>query len=78
MSSVNLLFPLFQQMYNNMPTSVGHLEPPLGRTRLQVAKLITALVGANMHQVNQELASLETVQTLLVYIASLENILVND
>lgn len=54
-----------KQMYNNMPTSVGHLEPPLGRTRLQVAKLITALVGANMHQVNQELASLETVQTLL-------------
>ncbi|RUS76743.1 hypothetical protein EGW08_015499 [Elysia chlorotica] len=54
-----------KQMYNNMPTSVGHLEPPLGRTRLQVAKLITALVGANIHQVNQELSSLETVQTLL-------------
>ncbi|GFS27271.1 serine/threonine-protein phosphatase 6 regulatory subunit 3 [Elysia marginata] len=61
----NLLVEPPKQMYNNMPTSVGQLEPPLGRTRLQVAKLITALVGANMHQVNQELASLETVQTLL-------------
>ncbi|KAK3776485.1 hypothetical protein RRG08_023835 [Elysia crispata] len=61
----DLLIDPPKQMYNNMPTSVGHLEPPLGRTRLQVAKLITALVGANMHQVNQELASLETVQTLL-------------
>lgn len=49
-----------------MPTSVGTLDPPLGNTRLQVAKLVTALVGANMHEVNVELASLGTIQTLLV------------
>ncbi|XP_005094786.1 serine/threonine-protein phosphatase 6 regulatory subunit 3 isoform X2 [Aplysia californica] len=54
-----------KQRYSMMPSSVGQLEPPLGNTRLQVAKLITALVGANMHQVNLELAALGTIQTLL-------------
>ncbi|XP_059175019.1 serine/threonine-protein phosphatase 6 regulatory subunit 3-like isoform X2 [Physella acuta] len=54
-----------KQRYSTMPTSVGTLDPPLGNTRLQVAKLVTALVGANMHEVNVELASLGTIQTLL-------------
>ncbi|CAG5120318.1 unnamed protein product [Candidula unifasciata] len=54
-----------KQRYYRMPTTVCCLEPPLGNTRLQVAKLITTLVGVNMHQVNTELASLGTVQTLL-------------
>ncbi|KAK0044598.1 serine/threonine-protein phosphatase 6 regulatory subunit 3-like isoform X3 [Biomphalaria pfeifferi] len=53
------------QRYSVMPTSVGILEPPLGNTRLQVSKLVTALVGANMHDVNVELTSLGTIQTLL-------------
>uniref|UniRef100_A0A2C9JCE0 Uncharacterized protein n=1 Tax=Biomphalaria glabrata TaxID=6526 RepID=A0A2C9JCE0_BIOGL len=53
------------QRYSVMPTSVGVLEPPLGNTRLQVSKLVTALVGANMHDVNVELTSLGTIQTLL-------------
>ena len=55
-----------QQKYSTMPQSVSCLDPPLGNTRLQVAKLITALVGANMHQVNTELATLGTIQTLVV------------
>ncbi|CAL1543575.1 unnamed protein product [Lymnaea stagnalis] len=54
-----------KQRYSCMPTSVGILDPPLGNTRLQVAKLVTALVSANMHQVNLELTSLGTIQTLL-------------
>uniref|UniRef100_A0A0B7APN8 Uncharacterized protein n=1 Tax=Arion vulgaris TaxID=1028688 RepID=A0A0B7APN8_9EUPU len=54
-----------KQCYSRMPTTFGCLEPPLGNTRLQVAKLITALVGANMHQVNVELTSLGTIPTLL-------------
>ncbi|KAH9505634.1 Serine/threonine-protein phosphatase 6 regulatory subunit 3 [Bulinus truncatus] len=54
-----------KQRYSSMPTSVRVLEPPLGNTRLQVAKLVTALVGSNMHEVNVELASLGTIQTLL-------------
>ncbi|CAG5118802.1 unnamed protein product, partial [Candidula unifasciata] len=54
-----------KQCYSTMPTSCGILAPPLGNTRLQVAKLVTALIGANMFQVNVELASLKTVPTLL-------------
>ncbi|BFZ09907.1 hypothetical protein BsWGS_12946 [Bradybaena similaris] len=54
-----------KQCYSIMPTSFGILDPPLGNTRLQVAKLVTALVGANLYQVNVELASLKTVGTLL-------------
>lgn len=61
----NLLVTPPKQKYSTMPQSVSCLDPPLGNTRLQVAKLITALVGANMHQVNTELATLGTIQTLV-------------
>ena len=49
-----------------MPTSVGPLDPPLGNARLQVSKLITALVATNMAPVNIELVNLNTLQAILV------------
>lgn len=49
-----------------MPTSVGALEPPLGNARLQVAKLITALVARNTGTINEELVHLKTLHALLV------------
>lgn len=56
----------FQQRYCAMPTSFGALEPPLGNARLQVVKLITALVANNMASVNMELVNLNTLQALIV------------
>ena len=49
-----------------MPTTIGTLEPPLGNTRLQVARLIAALLLTNTHTVNKELCQLSTLKTLLV------------
>lgn len=49
-----------------MKTTVGSLDPPLGNTRLQVAKLFAALVATNSFDVNKELASLGTTELLLV------------
>jgi serine/threonine-protein phosphatase 6 regulatory subunit 3 len=47
-------------------TTVGTLDPPLGNTRLQVAKLFAALVATNNADVNNELANLGTTEVLLV------------
>jgi hypothetical protein len=47
-------------------TTVGALDPPLGNTRLQVAKLIAALLATNSSDVNKELANLGTTDVLLV------------
>jgi serine/threonine-protein phosphatase 6 regulatory subunit 3 len=47
-------------------TTVGALDPPLGNTRLQVAKLIAALLATNNADVNKELANLGTTEVLLV------------
>lgn len=49
-----------------MPTSLGPLPQPLGITRLQVASLVTSLVGANHSTINAELAQLGTVDVLVV------------
>ncbi|KAJ9574671.1 hypothetical protein L9F63_008203, partial [Diploptera punctata] len=46
-------------------TTAGTLDPPLGNTRLQVAKLIAALVATNNPDVNKELANLGTIEVLL-------------
>ncbi|XP_025099468.1 serine/threonine-protein phosphatase 6 regulatory subunit 3-like isoform X3 [Pomacea canaliculata] len=54
-----------KQRYSSMPTSVGALEPPLGNARLQVAKLITALVARNTGTINEELVHLKTLHALL-------------
>jgi serine/threonine-protein phosphatase 6 regulatory subunit 3 len=47
-------------------TTVGTLDPPLGNTRLQVAKLFAALLATNSADVNKEIASLGTTEVLLV------------
>jgi hypothetical protein len=47
-------------------TTVGSLDPPLGNTRLHVAKLFAALVATNSADVNKELANLGTTEVLLV------------
>lgn len=54
-----------KQHYAPMPTSLGPLPQPLGLTRLQVASLVTSLVGANHLAINAELASLGTVDVLV-------------
>ncbi|XP_034231929.1 serine/threonine-protein phosphatase 6 regulatory subunit 3 isoform X2 [Thrips palmi] len=46
-------------------TTVGTLDPPLGNTRLQVARLIAALIATNSPVMNQELANLGTIDVLL-------------
>ncbi|XP_050390728.1 serine/threonine-protein phosphatase 6 regulatory subunit 3 isoform X2 [Patella vulgata] len=61
----NLLLDPPKQRFCAMPTTAGHLDPPLGNTRLQIAKLITALISTNTHSVNTELANLNTVHVLL-------------
>ena len=55
-----------QQHYSNMPTTLGALAPPLGNTRLQIARMVATLVLTNTHSVNVELANLGTISTLLV------------
>lgn len=46
-------------------TSVGTLEPPLGNTRLQVVRLISALIAADVPELLREIMSLGTVAVLL-------------
>ncbi|XP_014676902.1 PREDICTED: serine/threonine-protein phosphatase 6 regulatory subunit 3-like isoform X2 [Priapulus caudatus] len=48
-----------------MTTTVGVLDPPLGATRLQVAKLVPMLLLTNTHALNTELANLGTLSTML-------------
>uniref|UniRef100_UPI00358DFA65 serine/threonine-protein phosphatase 6 regulatory subunit 3-A-like isoform X12 n=1 Tax=Myxine glutinosa TaxID=7769 RepID=UPI00358DFA65 len=49
----------------NMMTTVGLLDPPLGNTRLHVAKLVNSLLQANSSQMNQALQELDTIAILL-------------
>ena len=49
-----------------MLTTVGTLDPPLGNARLQVAKLIAAVLATNSATINAELATIGTLQVLLV------------
>ncbi|KAK9709780.1 Mitochondrial carrier protein [Popillia japonica] len=46
-------------------TTLGILDPPLGNTRLQVTKLIAAIIFSNNVELLQELASLGTMEVLL-------------
>ncbi|XP_063239903.1 serine/threonine-protein phosphatase 6 regulatory subunit 2 isoform X2 [Bacillus rossius redtenbacheri] len=46
-------------------TTVGVLDPPLGNARLQVARLVAALVSIDDADVNKELVRLGTVEVLL-------------
>jgi serine/threonine-protein phosphatase 6 regulatory subunit 3 len=68
MLQVLLIFTLDFTVLQKPPvrTTVGALDPPLGNTRLQVAKLIAALLATNSSDVNKELANLGTTDVLLV------------
>ena len=55
----------------SVKTTVGTLDPPLGNTRLQVAKLFAALVATNNPDVNTELANLGAIEVLLVRLINL-------
>lgn len=48
-----------------MRTTAGVLDPPLGNTRLHIAKLLATVIAANHPAINKELAGLGTVETLL-------------
>lgn len=47
-------------------TTVGLIEKPLGATRLEVAHLFTALLSSNNAQINERLAQMNTLPTLIV------------
>ncbi|XP_071792089.1 serine/threonine-protein phosphatase 6 regulatory subunit 3-like isoform X2 [Asterias amurensis] len=47
-----------------MPTTVGKLAPPFGAVRLQVCKLIAALLVTNTQSINTELSKLGTIKSL--------------
>ena len=49
-----------------MLSTVGTLDPPLGRVRLHVAWLLSAAIGTNIPQIYNELADLGTINVLLV------------
>ncbi|XP_021342164.1 serine/threonine-protein phosphatase 6 regulatory subunit 3-like isoform X3 [Mizuhopecten yessoensis] len=61
----NLLLTPPKQKFCTMPTSIGTLEPPLGNTRLQIARLVSALTLTNSHSVTVELANLGTMGVLV-------------
>ncbi|CAG0906806.1 unnamed protein product, partial [Cyprideis torosa] len=48
-----------------MPTTHGVLNPPLGKRRLTIAKLFATLVWRHEKQIDEEVAQLGTVNTLL-------------
>ncbi|XP_015927661.1 serine/threonine-protein phosphatase 6 regulatory subunit 3 [Parasteatoda tepidariorum] len=45
--------------------TIGCLDPPLGNCRLEIAHLITALLGTNNHSVNVKLTELKTIIVLM-------------
>ena len=61
----NKSFVFLQQFYCPMGTTVGQMDPPLGNTRLQVAKLIAILL-ANSLPVHSDIGNLATIDVLLV------------
>lgn len=46
-------------------TTIGLLDPPLGNTRVEVAKLLSVLVANNNLEINNKLAELDTINILL-------------
>lgn len=46
-------------------TTIGLLDPPLGNTRVEVAKLLSVLVANNNLEINSKLAELDTINILL-------------
>ena len=56
-----------------MTTTVGKLEPPFGKTRLQVLKMFSAILQTNSDDVNEEFAKLGTLQAMWVSIMGAVN-----
>uniref|UniRef100_A0A1B6LIN9 Uncharacterized protein n=1 Tax=Graphocephala atropunctata TaxID=36148 RepID=A0A1B6LIN9_9HEMI len=63
--------PAFHDLLLNPPHKPGvkltccTVDPPLGNTRLQVVKLLAALVSTHNHLVEEQLAALDTINVLL-------------
>jgi serine/threonine-protein phosphatase 6 regulatory subunit 3 len=51
---------------NAVRTTAGVLDPPLGNTRLQVARLLAALIATQDMEIHARLAELGTLNVLLV------------
>lgn len=54
---------VFQQ--SSVLTTVGLLDPPLGRTRLQVLSLLSTLVNSDYGQLHEQLISLNTFSVIV-------------
>ncbi|XP_049763166.1 serine/threonine-protein phosphatase 6 regulatory subunit 3 isoform X1 [Schistocerca cancellata] len=74
LSTTNTIIPRLKDFHNllldpphkpSIKTTAGVLDPPVGITRLQVAKLLAAMVGTNNVAVNKEITELGTVEVLL-------------
>lgn len=74
LSTTNTIIPRLKDFHNllldpphkpSIKTTAGVLDPPVGMTRLQVAKLLAAMVGTNNVAVNKEITDLGTVEVLL-------------
>ena len=63
---INFQLYYLQQYFSPMPTTLGQLDPPLGNSRLQVAKLLATLLHTNTHSLNVVLENLGTMNVLLV------------
>ncbi|XP_046681494.1 serine/threonine-protein phosphatase 6 regulatory subunit 3 isoform X2 [Homalodisca vitripennis] len=63
--------PVFHDLLLNPPQKPGvkltccTVDPPLGNTRLQIVKLLAALVSTHNHSVEEQLAALDTINVLL-------------
>lgn len=51
---------------SKMQTTMGVLDPPLGNVRLQVVKLLSALLGRNSPSVAREVVVLDMFNTVIV------------
>ena len=49
-----------------MTTTFGKLDPPFGKTRLQVMKMFSAILQTNSEEVNEEFQKLGTLQAMWV------------
>ena len=49
-----------------MITTAGKLDPPFGKTRLQVMKLLSAVLQTKSEEANKELAQLATLSVIWV------------
>lgn len=55
-----------------MITTAGKLNPPFGKARLQVMRLLSAVLQTNSEEANTELANLGTLKVMWVSVVSVE------